>query len=108
MAYPHPVSPTRRFAPHLGEMVAGMAVLALPAGAALGAMGDPPALWLVAMATSMTAPMVAWMRHRGHGARATAEMAASMVIPAVAPLGLLAAGIVEDAGVLMGLQHAAM
>src|SRR3954447_14475595 len=100
MAYPHPVFPTRRLARHFGEMVAvmlaGMAVLGLPAGAALGAMGDPPALWLVAMATSMTAPMVAWMRHRGHGARATAEMAASMVIPTVAALGLLAAGIVED------------
>jgi hypothetical protein len=36
------------------------------------------------MASSMSVPMVAWMRRRGHGWRSSAEMSAAMVVPAVA------------------------
>jgi hypothetical protein len=48
------------------------------------------------------------MRYRGHGARACAEMSASMFLPAFAAAGLLWAGLVEDAGALLALEHVAM
>jgi hypothetical protein len=111
---------TRHFVRHYVEMVIamflGMAVLGLPAGRALGAMGsswsalndDAPALMLLLMAVTMTVPMVAWMRYRGHGWRANTEMSASMFLPTFAVIGLLAAGLVTDTGVLMVAEHVAM
>jgi hypothetical protein len=36
----------------------------------------------------MSAPMVAWMHHRGHGWRLGGEMAAAMLLPALALIGL--------------------
>jgi hypothetical protein len=108
---------TRHFARHYAEMVAamflGMVILGLPAGWALAAMGTSwselaPAPMLLGMAVTMTVPMVAWMRYRGHGARACAEMSASMFLPAFAAAGLLWAGLVEDAGALLALEHVAM
>jgi hypothetical protein len=97
-------------------MFAGMGVLALPSGWAMGALGtswsqlgdDAPALMLLWMATIMTAPMVGWMRYRGHGWRANAEMAASMFLPTFAAIALLAADLFEDVGPLMMLEHVAM
>lgn len=79
----------RRFARHYVEMlvamVLGMVVLGTPSSLALSAAGmsmselhnDTPALMLFGMALTMTVPMVAWMRHRGHGWAASAEMSAS-------------------------------
>jgi hypothetical protein len=111
---------TRHFARHYVEMVIamflGMAVLGVPAGWALSAMGsswsalndDAPALMFLAMATTMTVPMVAWMRYRGHGWRANTEMSASMFLPTFAVIGLLGAGLVTDIGVLMVAEHVAM
>jgi hypothetical protein len=102
---------SRRFALHYLEMlvamVAGMVVLGglgdllfdLPGGAA------PMLVW---MTVTMTVPMVAWMRFRGHGWRPCNEMAASMILPTVAMLALLAAGLVTDHGTLMLLEHALM
>ena len=110
----------RRFMRHYGEMVAvmflGMAVLGPPAGVALDAAGsswthlrdDAPALMLSLMAFTMTAPMVAWMRWQGHGWRPTGEMALSMIVPTLAVIGLLGAGIVADLGTLLILEHALM
>src|SRR5215213_9247376 len=81
--------PTRRFIRHYAEMVvamfAGMAALGVPAGWALGAFGSSwskladtaPSLMLLAMAITMTVPMVAWMRYPGLGRRANTEMSAS-------------------------------
>jgi hypothetical protein len=112
-------SPAWHFIRHYGEMVAamflGMAVLGLPAGWALGAVGsswselnsDAPALMLLGMAVTMTVPMVAWMRYRGHGWRANAEMAASMVLPTFAAIGMLAAGAM-DIGTSLVVEHVAM
>ncbi len=88
---------TRHFARHYGEMVLamllGMAVLWMPAKLALGAVGmsaqelhDSAAAMLLVMATTMTIPMVAWMRYRGHGWPASLEMAASMYLPTFAAL----------------------
>jgi hypothetical protein len=112
-------SSTRQFIRHYAEMVAamflGMAVLGVPAGWALGALGsswsqlnsDAPALMLLGMAATMTIPMVAWMRYRGHGWRANTEMAASMVLPTFAAIGLLAAGAMTI-GTALVAEHVAM
>jgi hypothetical protein len=105
-----------RFARHLLEMVvammAGMAVL----GAALAALGEPSgyANLLVqygVMGAFMAAPMVAWMRHRGHSWRDGGEMTAAMVVPMLAlallvEFGVSVPGLTE--GSLMLLSHVAM
>ena len=109
-----------RFLVHYGEMVlvmlAGMLVIALPVvliAAALGAgpaeLGrDAPAAVLLGMGLSMTAPMVWWMRRRGHSAAATGEMAGAMIVPTLSAVALLASGAVDDLDTLMGIQHVAM
>ena len=114
------MSPTRHFIRHYGEMVvamfAGMAILGIPAVAALSALGtshdelqaDAPALLLLGMALIMTAPMVAWMRFRGHGWPASLDMAASMFVPTFAAVALLGSGAVSDVGALLTIQHVAM
>jgi hypothetical protein len=102
---------TRRFVLHYLEMVAAMVVGMLVLGGASSALLDLPdgtAVMLTDMAIAMTVPMVAWMRFRGHGWRPCNEMAASMLIPAAAMLGLLWAGLVTDEGTLMMLEHAVM
>lgn len=81
------------FARHYGEMVlamvAGMVVLGGPVELALGLADSGAfelggvALELAFMGAVMTAPMIWWMRRRGHAWRPTAEMAASMVVPTV-------------------------
>jgi hypothetical protein len=107
------------FIRHYIEMVVamflGMAVLGAPAGWALGGAGsswselntDAPALMLLGMAGTMTVPMVAWMRYRGHGWRANTEMAASMVLPTLAAIGVLAAGLLSIDTLLVG-EHIVM
>ena len=110
---------TRHFVRHYVEMVVamflGMAVLGVPAGWALGAVGsswselntDAPALMLLGMAATMTLPMVGWMRYRGHGWRANAEMSASMILPTFAAIAVLAAGLL-NVGTLLVIEHIAM
>ena len=113
-------SSTRRFLRHYVEMVVamflGMVVLGVPAGWALGAVGsswselttDAPALMLLGMAVTMTAPMVGWMRYRGHGWRANTEMSASMLVPTFAAIALLQASVVDEVGVVLVAEHVAM
>ena len=110
----------RHFVRHYLEMVAamflGMTLLGMPAGWALDALGtstseltdNAPALMLLGMMVTMTVPMVGWMRYRGHGRRANTEMAASMLLPTLAAIGLLAAGVLTDFGTLMAVEHVAM
>lgn len=110
----------RHFARHYAEMVVamflGMIVLGLPAGWALGALDsgwaelrdDAPAAMLGLMAFTMTAPMSAWMYRMGHGLRPNLEMAASMIVPTIGVIGLLAAGLVEDIGALLVIEHVVM
>jgi hypothetical protein len=108
----------RHFLRHYAEMVAvmfaGMGVLYVPTELALGAFGSGwselgDAAMLGAMGATMTVPMVAWMRLRmGHGRRPSLEMAAAMVLPTLASIGLLAAGATDDAGGVMMLEHVAM
>jgi hypothetical protein len=107
----------RQFVRHYIEMVvvmfAGMAVLGVPAGWLLEAAGTSygdlaPSPMLLLMAFTMTAPMVAWMIRKGHGWKPNAEMAASMVIPALAAVALHETAILQDVSTLMVLEHVAM
>ena len=112
--------PASHFARHYVEMLVamflGMAVLGTPALLALGAAGvssaelesDAPALLLLGMGITMTVPMVAWMRYRGHGWAASNEMAASMLIPTAGVIGLLGVGLVDDVGTLLMAEHVVM
>ena len=59
------------------------------------------------MAATMSIPMVAWMRYRGHRWQPTLQMAASMIIPTLVAIALLATAVLS-CGVLMGLEHVAM
>ena len=111
---------TRHFIRHYAEMVAamflGMGVLFAPAMLALGAAGvssaevrsDAPALLLLGMGVTMTVPMVAWMRYRGHGWGASNEMAASMLIPTAGVIALLGTGLVDGIGTLFMIEHVVM
>ena len=111
---------TRHFIRHYIEMLVamflGMAVLGTPALLALGAAGvssaelraDAPALLLLGMGITMTVPMVAWMRHRGHSWGPSNEMAASMLIPTAGVIALLGAGLVADVGTLLAIEHVVM
>jgi hypothetical protein len=94
-------------------MFAGMVVLGLPAEAGLRAIGssssdlqaEAPAVLFLGMALTMTVPMVAWMRFRGHSWRPCLEMAAAMLAPTLLAIALI--GAVEfDA--LMLFEHVAM
>src|SRR3954453_6202621 len=112
-------TPTATFIRHYVEMVvvmfAGMLVLGLPDEAHLqpfgGATSDlresAPAVVFLGMAATMSVPMVAWMRFRGHRWQPTLEMADSMVIPTLVAIALLAADVAGFEA-LMGLEHVAM
>jgi flagellar biosynthetic protein FliP len=104
------------FLGHLAEMIAammiGMPLFGMPLralqGALLGASSvGIPELRALGMATAMTVAMVAWMRFRGHSWRASAEMAAAMVVPTVALFPLLWVGMISG-GMLVGLVHVLM
>jgi hypothetical protein len=107
---------TRHFARHYVEMLAamflGMGVLIMPLGAALGVVGlslhGTNVLMISGMALTMTAPMVAWMRYRGHGWPACADMSAAMAIPTLGVLALLWSGLVGDLGTLLVIEHVVM
>jgi hypothetical protein len=115
LLHKHDSRSTSRFARHYAEMVAvmfaGMFVLMAPTGVLLGAFGTSwsglsPAMNVFAMALTMTVPMIAWMRYRGHAWRPNVEMAASMLIPTFAVMGLLWSGLAN--GGLMVPEHAGM
>jgi hypothetical protein len=108
-------TPTAHFIRHYLEMVIamllGMAVLGLPGFVALEAAGvdtDAAGVLLFGMAITMTVPMVAWMRHRGHGWLPCGEMTASMLVPTIGALALYEAGALGGAHAAMGLQHVVM
>jgi hypothetical protein len=102
----------RHFIRHYIEMViamlVGMAVIGGPVALAFDAAGVElsDAARLLNMGLSMTVPMIAWMRYRGHGRRLCNEMAAAMLLPTVAAISLL--GAVDDFDALMALEHIAM
>jgi hypothetical protein len=113
------LQPTLRFTRHYVEMVVamfvGMGVLGGPALLALGAAGsgwdqleaDAPAVLFLGMAVTMTVPMVALMRIRGHGWLPCAEMSLAMFVPTFAVIALLGMGVGDFHG-LMAWEHVAM
>lgn len=107
---------TRRFFLHYAEMIAamfiGMFALSKPADWLFSAIGastssQHPAMMLLSMGVTMTVPMVAWMRFRGHAWRPTNEMAASMLVPTFAAMALAGTGVMQG-GLLMVVEHVAM
>jgi hypothetical protein len=105
-----------RFTRHILEMVVammtGMAVLSV----ALAVLGEPPGysnllLKYGLMGAFMAAPMVGWMRFRGHSMSDGLEMTAAMLLPMfalVVPVewGVAVPGLSE--GSIMMLSHVAM
>jgi hypothetical protein len=74
------------FTRHLLEMVAAMGAGMAVLGVALGVLGEPPGyanllLRYGLMGAFMSAPMVAWMRHRGHQWSDGLEMTVAMLAP---------------------------
>jgi hypothetical protein len=103
------------FLKHYFEMVVamllGMVVLGMPLDLLLGSAGvdtDAPVLMLLGMAFTMSVPMVAWMRYRGHDWAPAWEMTASMFAPSFAAIALYSGGVVDDTHALMMIQHIAM
>jgi nitrogen fixation protein FixH len=100
-AKPTSLKPTVRFLVHFGEMalamLLGMVVLGIINSAVLVPRGfhlsQLPEVYTLAMAFSMTIPMVAWMWFRGHCWRHSAEMTAAMFVPAVICIGVCSLGL---------------
>jgi len=93
-------------------MVVGMVVLGGLAELAFAAFGSSltdrsGALQVTLMGISMTVPMVAWMKYRGHPVAQNAEMAGSMIVPTIIAAALAVAGAL-DSGAALGLQHGVM
>ena len=108
--------PTLRFVRHFLEMLVVMMVGMCVLGGAFGelhvlvfgtgfaaAWRDHVVLAAFAMAFNMTAPMVIWMRYRGHRWERGGEMAAAMNLPVLPLLILYGAGVLPARAVL-GLQ----
>jgi hypothetical protein len=106
----------RRFALHFLEMVAVMMLgmgllggafrqlhLALFGSGFAAAWEDHVLLAAFGMAFNMTAPMVLWMRYRGHTWERGGEMALAMNLPLLPALALYALGAIPSEGVL-GMQ----
>lgn len=111
---------TIHFAKHYVEMVlvmlAGMFVLGGALLAIAGGLGaspdelqdDAPGLFLTGMGFSMVAPMVWWMRRRGHSWAANRAMAIAMILPTAATLVFLATGAITDLHSLLMIEHIGM
>ena len=107
------------FLRHLFEMVLAM-MLGMFAGGAIfvaasgitaqDAIAGHAIAWVSVMAFSMTAPMVAWMRYRGHAWSVCLEMAAVMVAPAIPLCILRMADVISGSvcGAYCGLSLVAM
>ena len=107
-----------RFTRHLLEMVVAMMLGMGVFGLALAALGEPPgyANLLVrygVMGAFMAAPMVAWMRYRGHSWSDGLEMTVAMLVPMFALVVPVELGVTEyvpwlSEHSLMMLSHVAM
>jgi flagellar biosynthetic protein FliP len=105
-----------RFTHHLLEMVVAMMLGMGVLGLVLWALGEPPgyANLLVQyglMGAFMAAPMVGWMRFRGHSWSDGGEMTTAMLVPMLAPVALVQLGVAVPGlteGSLMVVSHVAM
>jgi flagellar biosynthetic protein FliP len=103
------------FTRHLLEMVVAMMAGMVVLGAAVGLLGQPPAyadnalVEYALMGLFMSAPMVAWMRYRGHSWTDGMEMTAAMLVPMFALVLLVELGVVGlSEHSFMVLSHVAM
>ena len=103
------------FTRHLLEMVLAMIAGMVVLGVAAGLLGEPPAyadsalIEYTLMGVSMSAPMVAWMRYRGHSWADGLEMTAAMLVPMFALVLPVELGVTEfSEHSLMVLSHVAM
>lgn len=103
------------FTRHLLEMLLAMAAGMVLLGVAVGITGEPPAylenalVEYAVMGAFMSAPMVGWMRFRGHAWADGLEMTAAMLVPMFAlviPVELGLAVLSEHS--LMLFAHVAM
>lgn len=102
-------------AKHLGEMLVAMLlgmVTLYPAWLVL--VGAFDLTWLdgiearmIAMATAMTIPMVAWMLHRGHSRESSVEMGAAMYAAFALPMPFVWVGVLDEMA-LMVIGHVLM
>lgn len=83
-----------RFLQHYGEMGVAMVLGMFAMGVFAAWLGSPDTRWL-SMSLFMAAPMVAWMKVRGHDWERCAEMAATMVVPAMLVVGLSVFGVLS-------------
>jgi hypothetical protein len=102
----------RHYLEMVAAMLAGMVVLGgtVRGVLALAGLRYPnafPELVALEMAGTMSAGMVAWMRHRRHRWATTLEMTAAMVTPAVVLVPLSWLGIIAGQALLV-LEHLAM
>ena len=97
----------RHYAEMLIAMFAGMVVLGGPAVVLLDAGDWAAEPMLLGMAFTMSVPMVAWMRFRGHGWAPAWEMTAAMFIPSIGAILLVWAGAADSEDAMM-FQHVAM
>jgi hypothetical protein len=106
----------RRFVGHYLEIVvatvAGMVVLGPAESMLLNPIGwaellAHPEAYALVMATNMTVAIAVWMRFRGHGWAATAEMAVAMYAPFLVLFPPLWLGVLSATG-LMVLGHVLM
>ena len=102
------------FTRHLLEMVVAMMAGMVVLGVALWVLGEPPGFGnalveYALMGAFMSAPMVAWMRYRGHRWPDGLEMTAAMLAPMFALVLPVELGVVGLTGhALMMLSHVAM
>ena len=102
------------FTRHLLEMVIAMVAGMMVLGVAVGILGEPSGevnllVEYAFMGASMSAPMVAWMRYRGHSWTDGLEMTAALLLPMFALVLSVELGMAElSEHSLMGLSHAAM
>jgi hypothetical protein len=101
------------FLRHLLEMTIAMMIgMVVSAGIFVTALGTTvdealrrhAVAFVLVQVLGMTAPMVAWMRHRRHSWRACLEMATAMVVPAIPLVSLRSAGVIS--GSVCGLYCA--
>jgi hypothetical protein len=94
----------------LGMFAGGAIFVAVTGISAQDAIENHSVAWVSVMAFSMTAPMVAWMRHRQHAWNVCFEMAAAMVAPAIPLCALRIADVISGGicGAYCGLSPVAM
>ena len=103
----------RHFLEMVAAMVVGMAVLGGGVRLILVMFGDSDfladrvGLRALVMTANMTIGMAVWMRHRGHGWGAIAEMSVAMFVPLGILIGPFWAGALSGAA-LVGLMHLLM